>query len=60
VDLTRLSGSTARAWWFNPANGTATLIGEYALASRTFRPPSAQDWVLVVDDASLNLAAPGQ
>ena len=60
VDLTRLSGSTARAWWFNPANGTSSLIGDFPLGSRTFRPPSAQDWVLVVDDASLNLAAPGQ
>jgi hypothetical protein len=51
----------ARAWWFDPAAGTATSIGDFATTgTRVFTPPAAQDWVLVIDDASLNLPAPGQ
>ena len=63
IDMSRISSatSTARAWWFNPASGAATLINDYANSgSRSFTPPAAGDWVLVVDDASLGLAAPGQ
>ena len=63
IDMSRISSatSTARAWWFNPATGAATLINDYANSgSRSFTPPAAGDWVLVVDDASLGLAAPGQ
>ncbi len=61
IDMTKISGTTARAWWFNPATGAASLIGDYPTSgSRSFTPPAAGDWVLVIDDASLGLAAPGQ
>jgi hypothetical protein len=63
IDMSRITSptSTARAWWFNPVTGVATLIGDHASSgSRTFTPPAAGDWVLVIDDASLALAAPGQ
>ena len=54
------SGNQARSWWFNPRNGSATLIGTYANSgSRNFTPPDTNDWVLVIDSASANLAAPG-
>jgi hypothetical protein len=60
VDLSKVGDSTVRAWWFNPATGASTLIGEYAAAgTQTFTPPAAQDWVLVIDNAALGLAAPG-
>jgi hypothetical protein len=36
------------------------LIGADANSgSQDFTPPDANDWVLVIDDASANLAAPG-
>jgi hypothetical protein len=61
IDMSRISGASARAWWFNPATGAASLIGDYANSgSRSFTPPAAGDWVLVIDNAALGLAAPGQ
>jgi hypothetical protein len=61
VDLSKVGGTTARAWWFNPATGTATMIGDYPTSgSQTFTPSAAGDWVLVIDNAGLGYAAPGQ
>ena len=60
VDLTRLSGSQAKAWWYNPASGISTSIGTFANSGpHTFTPPGSGDWVLLLDDASRNLPAPG-
>ena len=60
VDMAKVGGTSARGWWFDPATGTATLIGDFATSgSRSFTPPTAQDWVLVLDNAALNLTAPG-
>ena len=51
---------SAKCWWFNPRDASATLIGVFANAgTRNFTPPDPNDWVLVVDDAAANLAAPG-
>ena len=52
--------STAIAWWYNPQTGAATLIGTFPNSgSQTFTAPDGNDWVLVIDDASANLGAPG-
>ncbi|MBI5586242.1 MAG: glycoside hydrolase family 140 protein, partial [Deltaproteobacteria bacterium] len=60
VDLTKIAGTQVQGWWYNPANGSATAIGTYGTTgSRTFTPPAAGDWVLVVDNATLNLPTPG-
>jgi chitodextrinase len=60
IDLTRVTGSLARAWWFNPGTTQATLIGDFpTTGTRTFTPPVDGDWVLVVDNADLGLSAPG-
>jgi Protein of unknown function (DUF4038)/Putative collagen-binding domain of a collagenase len=60
INLSALSGTTARAWWFDPRTTATTLIGAYPTNNpATFTPPDAQDWVLVLDDAALNLPAPG-
>jgi len=62
VDMSQIAsaGSTANCWWFNPSNGATMLIGAYANSgTQDFTPPDANDWVLVIDDASANLAAPG-
>lgn len=64
VDLTRLTGSRVRAWWFNPATGHASPIAKVAKESTcTFTPPAREedaDWVLVVDDAARRHSPPGQ
>jgi hypothetical protein len=60
VEMSKISGSQARAWWFDPRTGKATKIGEFATsASREFTPPADGDWALVLDDASKGLPAPG-
>jgi hypothetical protein len=61
VDLPKVAGKSAKAWWFNPRGGDAQRAGEFPTAGRQhFTPPGDGDWVLVLDDASRNLAAPGQ
>ena len=63
VNLTKLSGAKVRGWWFNPRDGKATLIGEWAKTNeREFITPTPGediDWVLVIDDATKKFAAPG-
>jgi hypothetical protein len=60
IDMRKIAGAAGKAWWYNPSTGQATLIGTYATAgSRVFTPPSAGDWVLVIDNAALNLGPPG-
>lgn len=60
VDMTRLAGAAAKAWWFNPRGGEPVPAGEFPTSGRKqFAPPGEGDWVLVLDDASRKLAAPG-
>jgi hypothetical protein len=59
------SSSTAKTWWFNPQTGAATFGGIYSVPSQfsqrlqKFTAPDANDWVLVIDDASAHLVPPG-
>src|SRR5208282_3050192 len=54
------SSSTVNANWYNPQTAAATFIGSFAnSSSKIFTPPDDNDWVLVLDDASANLPAPG-
>jgi hypothetical protein len=63
VKMDKISGAQVKAWWFNPRNGKATLIGEFAnTGERQFTPPDAGenlDWVLVLDNAAKNFPPPG-
>lgn len=63
VRMDKIAGTKARAWWFNPRNGTATKIGEFSTSGeREFTPPDAGemlDWVLVLDDAAKEFPPPG-
>ena len=53
TDLSGISDSSAKAWWFNPRTGAASLIGSYPTTDRLRAlPPDRGDWVLVVDAAS--------
>ena len=60
IDMSAITGVSARSWWYNPANGEAIEIGlSMTTGQLDFTPPSNGDWVLVIDDASLELPAPG-
>ena len=60
VDMSKIAGSQAKVWWFNPRTGSATASGEFPThGSRDFTPPAEGDWVLVIDDAAGKLPAPG-
>jgi hypothetical protein len=61
IDLARLHGSAVRAWWYDPRDGKAIRVGEFAtMGSRDFTPPELGDWAMVVEDASLNRPPPGE
>jgi hypothetical protein len=60
VDMSKINGSKARCWWYNPSDGRATEIGIFSTSGKkTFTPGFVGDWVLVVDNVSANLPAPG-
>lgn len=60
VDMSRIVGRAAKAWWFDPQSGQAQAAGEFAAeGSRDYTPPGEGDWVLVLDDAGRECPAPG-
>ena len=60
INLSQVAGTSARAWWFNPRTAGASFIGNYpTTGAAAFVLPDANDWILVLDNASLNLPAPG-
>ncbi|HSR89628.1 MAG TPA: DUF4038 domain-containing protein [Candidatus Udaeobacter sp.] len=60
INMTKVSGANANAWWYNPTTGAESLIGVFpTTGSRVFNPPASGDWVLVLDDNALQLASPG-
>jgi len=63
VRMDVIKGNEVVAWWFNPRNGEATMIGKYSnTGTQTFNTPSPGenlDWILVLDDASKKYPAPG-
>ncbi len=61
IDLTKMSGSVVRAWWFDPRTGVSISAGDFATSgSRVFAPPTEGDWVFVLDDASKRPSPPGK
>jgi hypothetical protein len=59
VDMTKIGGSQANAWWYNPDNNSSTFVGVYATTgTRQFSPPNVRR-VLVLDNVDSSLAAPG-
>lgn len=60
VDMSQVAGSAARAWWYNPRDGSSLSLGTLAnTGAQIFTPQTAADWILVIDNADLNLPAPG-
>ena len=64
VDMTKINGQEAAAWWFNPRDGRADRIGRLPCRdTHDFSPPSQgvdNDWVLVLDDAAQDVRPPGR
>lgn len=62
IDMTKITdaNSSAICAWFNPNNGSTTRIGVFpTTGSRSFTPPDANDWVLVLDSQAAKLGVPG-
>jgi len=64
IRLGVLTGAQVRGWWYDPRDGSARAIGTFPNQGvREFVPPGApkagNDWVLVLDDASMSGEAPG-
>lgn len=51
VDMTKITATNGvDCQWFNPATGIYTTIGNFPnTGTKTFTPPSAGDWLLVLD-----------
>jgi hypothetical protein len=59
VDMTKVAGKEAKAWWFNPRNGNSVAIGMLpTVGKHKFAPPGEGDWVLLLDDSARGLPAP--
>lgn len=63
VDLTKISGDQVKLFWYDPRQGTATLIDTVANSGQRLLTPAAagrgNDWVLVLDNAASQFATPG-
>ena len=62
IELSKISGATKMAWWFNPRNGKALQEKSFkGNEVETLTPPKeGQDWILVIDDAARKYAPPGK
>ncbi len=64
VRMDVIRGKEITAWWYNPRNGEAKLIGKFANSgTKEFispEPGESTDWILVLDDAAKKYAAPGK
>ena len=65
INLDFMKATKINVWWFDPKSGIATATGTMLPKERQmeFTPPSTgvqNDWVLVIDDAAKQLAAPGK
>jgi hypothetical protein len=59
VQMNSLSGTEVVAWWFNPRTGQVSEAGKFPTrGKKEFTPSSDGDWVLVLDNAALNLPQP--
>jgi hypothetical protein len=63
VRMSKITGSSVVAWWFDPRTGKATRIGTFPnTGERSFTPPNLcemNEWVLTLDDASKGFGTPG-
>lgn len=61
VNLDALQVKNVKAWWYDPRNGEALAIGTFpARGTKEFNAFTSEDWVLVIDNANIQLHAPGK
>jgi len=61
LNLAALHAKKVKAWWYDPRNGKAQLIGTFAAQGiKKLFPQTSEDWLLVIDNAALGLGAPGR
>jgi PKD repeat protein len=60
IDLSKISGQQAKAYWWNPNDNISTLIGTYAATGAKDFNPNNADMVLIIDVDSAGLCTPGQ
>ena len=54
IDMSKISGFEAQCSWYDPSDGSTTVIGAYPTSgNQYFTPPSSGDWVLVIDGVPL-------
>ncbi len=63
INLGKVTGSEVRGWWYDPRTGKAIHIGKFGNSgTKAFDAPGTKgrgnDWILILDDASKNYAAP--
>ncbi len=62
INLGKLTGSQLIGYWFSPKNGQVKEVGSFENKGTVkFTPPTSgygQDWVLVLDDASIKYPKP--
>jgi hypothetical protein len=60
IDLNKINGRKATAWWYDPQTGKSSHIGDLKTEGiRSFSKPDANDWLLVIDRSASGLPAPG-
>ena len=59
VNMTQIGGADARAWWWDPDDNSSASIGTFETSGTRIFPPPSPGVVLVLDDESKGLAAPG-
>jgi hypothetical protein len=63
IQLDKIGALIINAYWYDPRNGETKLIETISgKGTRKFTPPASgrgNDWVLILDDASVNFRIPG-
>jgi hypothetical protein len=63
VKMDVIAGPSVKAWWFNPRDGKATVLGTFKNSGeQEFMSPDPGellDWILVLDDAAKSYGPPG-
>lgn len=59
IDLGKMDSGAARAYWFDPREGTSVALGTYQGMASFTTPDTGPDWVLVLDDSRSMFEIPG-
>lgn len=64
IEVSKLGASAVNAWWYDPRTGEPILIETLTdIKTMTFTPPEngrGNDWILVLDNASIGFDLPGK